>query len=497
MAIRKNKKNSAYEPRARRVLTLTRRAPLYALLWVGALIFTQALRSSASNLFFTFVMMLPITSLVYVLISRAALRVHVLSERGKVEKHAPYSYDFRIINESIVAFPFTEVVLMLPQSNAVRCSERKAMISLSPREIYTVKNTVRFRFRGTYEIGVRCFYVYDLFRIFRMRIDIDSFESVEVLPRRLEMADDHSREASDSAKRTVKLPNSYDKLEVSDVREYRLGDTLKSIHWNLSSKGEDLVVRDYNTGTTDLSCIFCDMSAHFPDEPPADDDTVDEAEKSVNADKRDKKEKKDKKDKKDKKNSKNKDDDAAAAGGANGRPIVLGSDEYYADMNEFCADGVVELTVSAVLRELRAGSAVRLLWFDDRAVLGAFAYEFHSPEDFELVFDLFATAPVLRGGEARPVTDLAAMLRDSGESRSIYVVPALDDATVAALCGVHGAANGEASVEVMLYDPVERYPDDGEHSRYIEGCRVQLAESGSTLSTHGTVLPDVKGEKNV
>lgn len=486
-----NRQNGAAEPRTRRTLTLTRRAPLYGVLWLGALIFTQALRSSASNLFFTFVIILPPASLIYLLAARRALNVQVLSERGKVEKLTPYSYDFHIINESIVPFPFVEAIVVLPQSNAVRCTERTVLVSLSPNQTCEVKNTVRFRFRGTYEIGVRCFYAYDLFRIFRMRIDIDNFESVEVLPRRLEMAEDDSREASDSAKRTVKLPNSYDKLEVSDVREYRMGDTLKSIHWNLSSKSEDLVVRDYNTGTTDLSCIFCDMNAHFPDDPP--DEDIDFC-----ADKKSKKNKKDKKGKKDKKSGKDQNSDAASgAAGADSSHLRLADDVYYEDMNEFCADGVVELTIAAVLRELHSGSAVRLLWFDSRATLGAFAYEFHSVEDFELLFDLFATAPVVRGGNARPVTDLAAMLRDPGESRSIYVVPALDDNTVAALCGVNGASNGEASVEVMLYDPAERYADEDEHRRYIEGCRVQLAESGAALSIHSPEASVKDGDENV
>ncbi len=143
--------------RPRRRLTLTRRAFLYLALWVGALIFTQALRSTASSIFFTFVTLLPIASLVYILCARGALRIHMLSEKGRVEKLAPYSYDFRVINEFPIAFPFVEAILLIPQSDAVRCSERRVRISMSPHEAYTVKNTVRFRFRGTYEIGVRCF----------------------------------------------------------------------------------------------------------------------------------------------------------------------------------------------------------------------------------------------------------------------------------------------------------------------------------------------------
>lgn len=493
MSAGKAKKGGDAAARPRRTLTLTRRAPIYAVLWVGALIFTQALRSTASNIFFTFVVMLPPVALVYLLIARSALKVSMLSKHGRVEKHAPYSYDFRDINESVIAFPFTEAVLVLPQSNAVRCSERTAKISMSPRESYNVKNTVRFRFRGTYEIGVRCFYVYDLFRILCLRIDVNNFESVEVLPRRLGIANDDSRTASDSAKRTVKLPHSYDKLEVSDVREYRLGDTLKSIHWNLSSKSEDLVVRDYNTGTTDISCIYCDMTAHFPDEPPRRDADDDDDEPVTP-----KKESKNKKKKKTDKGKKHAEEsDAPAENSAENAAMLLADDEYYADMNEFCADGVVELTIAAVLRELRSGSVVRLMWFDERAVLGAFAYEFTEPEDFELVFDLFATAPLVRGNERRPVTELAAMQRDTDGLRSIYVVPALDGATLAALCGDHGVSSADRSAEVMLYDPAERYYDALEHLHYIDGCRVQLAENGAALTTHGTKSEERYGGEHV
>ncbi len=468
------------EERTRRTLTLAAGAPIYAAVWVAALIFTQALRAAASNLFFTFIILLPITSLIYLLIARGALKVTLGGEGGKTEKLAPYEYEFRMINESWLAFPFTKVMLLLPQTNSVRCSEREVMISLAPGESYTVKNTVRFRFRGRYEIGVRCFYVYDLFRILRMRIDIDRFETVEVMPRRMWINDDAGRAVSDSAKQTVKLPNSYDKLEVSDIREYRLGDTLKSIHWNLSSKSEELVVRDYNTGTTSLTNIFCDMSAHFPDEAPrsaspGDVNGVIEADTSENAAEKSKKKKKKKK--------------AAATDGDENislpAPLHLALPEYYEDMNEYCADGAVELTIAAVLRELRAGNAVRLMWFDERATLGAFAYDLTSEADLGLIFELFATAPIVRGNARRQVTDLSAMLRDSGEARNIYVVPAIDDRSLAAFCGEH-SADGAVAVEVMLYDPGERFADPDLHRAYIENCRAQLAEGGRRLVIHNS-----------
>lgn len=477
---RKRKKGEA--ERSQRTLSLAAGAPIYAVVWVAALIFTQALRAAASNLFFTFIILLPLSSLIYLFIARGALKVTMSGEGGKTEKLAPYEYEFRMINESWLAFPFTRVMLCLPQTNSVRVSEREVIISLAPGESYTVKNSVRFRFRGRYEIGVRCFYVYDLFRILRMRIDIDRYETVEVMPRRLWIDDDPGRAASDSAKQTVKLPYSYDKLEVSDIREYRLGDTLKSIHWNLSSNGEELVVRDYNTGTTSMTNIFCDMGAHFPDEDPG---AYTAPEPNVGEDEGREKTKKSKKTKKTSKKAKTAAKEEVAEGTALPAPLRLARPEYYEDMNEYCADGAVELTIAAVLRELRAGNAVRLLWFDERAVLGAFAYELTSEADLALIFEVFATAPIIRGSARRQVTELSAMLRDGGEARNIYVIPAIDDSSLAAFCGAH-SSDGAVSVEVMLYDPVERFADANEHHAYIENCRAQLGEGGRQLVTHNT-----------
>ena len=176
----------------------------------------------------------------------------------------------KIIHVFINLRPFVEATVSIPQSNSVRCTERTLRVSMAPLTGYHVKNTVAFRFRGTYDIGVRCFYVYDFFRIFRARVDVDSFTTVYVLPRRLTQEDTEAHSISDDTVRTVRSPLVVDKLEVSDIRDYRNGDSLKSIHWKLSSKSESFIVKDYNTGKGVQryrcwdSCMYSDftMMAH-------------------------------------------------------------------------------------------------------------------------------------------------------------------------------------------------------------------------------------------
>lgn len=497
MSVKKNKKaqKGTRPDSGRFVITLTRRFFLWILLWFGALIFTQALRSVVSNIFFGFVSALPIVSIIYALIGRATLKTFMLSSSTVTEKNRPFTYEFRLINESILPYPFVEAYTKLPRKNSVRTSERCIRVSMPPMSNYTVKGEVKFRFRGTYEIGISSIYIYDFFRLIRVRSDFYSYDTVYVLPRKLILDTDDAISVSDSATRTRKAPYVYDRLEVSDIRDYRPGDSLKSIHWNLSSKNEEFIVRDYNTGSADVSYVLCDMSAHFPDEAPMLDfvDPYEEGESEVTGKsteepseiaqdgseptaqgeesgesaggeavaQADTKPGKKKKSRTAKKN-------------APSKLEMLINDEAYEDMNEYCADGAVELTIAVVLRELRAGREVVLMWYDERSEIGAFAYDLHTVEDFDMIFRLFSSAPTVYG-EHKKISRLAESAGDTNDARVLIVLPALDEETVSDVCAIPRVS------EVIAYSAEERYLYVEERREFVEGCRAQLSKNGITF----------------
>ncbi|MBP5269501.1 MAG: DUF58 domain-containing protein [Clostridia bacterium] len=447
--------------RHHRAVSLTPGFAVWVAVWVAGLIFTQMLRSPASSIVFGFINAVPVAGLIYALISRRALRIYLTDDSKTAEKNREFDYEFRIYNESILPFPFTDAEVVLPREDSVRCSARFVRISLPPLCDYNVNNRVTFRFRGTYEIGVSAFYVYDFFRIIRVRSDIGLYERVYVLPRRLNLKEDESRTVSDSSKRTSKTPNSYEKIEISDIREYRPGDPLKSVHWKLSSKTEELIVRDYNTGSVDRAVIFADLSTHFPTEAPL--KTPEEVYEEARAAGRLK--------------------HPVSASGEAPAPDVsrLVSDDAYRDMNEYCADGVVELAVAAVLRELRDGKTVTLVWFDSRADLGAEIDERRGTDDFDEIFGLFATAPA-SPAEHTPAS-LTALVSDSEDAKFIFVLPTLDDATVSGLCSMSGltSSSSENVNDVIVYTATERYAFPEERERYYEFCASQLADNGLRL----------------
>ena len=517
--------------------TVTHRFSSYVVLFIVALVFTQALLSKVSNIFFWFVFLLPIVLLIYVLLAKHALSVSMISDSVTTEKNTPYTYEFRIDNHSPLALPFIDAQVSIPQSNSVRCTERTVRLSMAPMTHYHMKNTVSFRFRGTYDIGVKCFYIYDFFRLFRVRVDVESLTTVYVLPRRLTLDETSAHSVSDDTARTVRSPLVVDKLEVSDIRDYRNGDSLKSIHWKLSSKSETFVVKDYNTGTSNQTVVFCDMTPHFPDEPPkkkaataADGTPVDlkslspaerKAAKKAARKARKEKAKADadlrKKNKRiketkdthaisdealqarldqrtavaEKLEAKNGDAEAinaAVNAAAEAAPVEavdvheLAKPAYYEDMNEYLADGVVELTIATVLAELRKGHEVLLLWFDRRSDTGVFAYSLRGADEFETIYHLFATAPLC--APERKVTSLTAMISDIQSAKQTFVVSTMDAAMLTDLCGLPGVSDAGSfgSAEVVLYNPEERFRNPRDRANYLEGCREQLAASGLSLT---------------
>ena len=508
------------------LLSFSRGIVWYVVLFVAALLFTQILRSRASNLFFWFMLLLLPALLLYTLTARRALKVYLYTEYSTVEKLQPCPYEFRIINGGIFSYPFVDAIVRVPRDDAVRTSLRRVRMSLPPLASYSIANNVTFRFRGTYEIGVSCFYVYDFFRIVRMRVDVEEYHNVLVLPRKQMLQGEGAVAVSDTAQKQTRSPYAFDRVEVLDVRDYRMGDALKDVHWKLSSKAEELLVRDYSSGASSRTIIYCDLSACYPLTPPK---AVEPEREEKRRSRRQKKKEleeallRQEEQRREKQHlrqlkyetegegavvSEASDDAASNAQKRLQRatrrkrheatelfereetvpetketpavdPMALADAAYYADMNEYCADGVVELAISIVLRELRSGNRCMLMWFDARAELGAFGFELDEESDFDSIYRLFSTAPLCSPTD-HSVGKLRSMLGDTQGVKQVFVSAALDRQSVTALSELPGMTGGAefGSVELIYYSPEERFLDPEAHRAYLEGCRQMLGANG-------------------
>lgn len=432
-------------------------AVLYACLFVFSIVFTQALRSIASSLFLWFLFLYPIVALLYTLVGRLTIQVFVQADQTRTEKMTPTAYEMRIINSTPLVFPFLEANLRMPQPDGIRCERRTMKLSLLPLASCDVQEETVFPYRGTYEIGMEDIYISDFLKLFSMRLPVEIYTNILVMPRRLDTERRTKTSATDIPNDNAALVFSTEKAEIGNIREYIPGDALKSIHWKLSSKTpQTLMVKEFNTNTSRQVYVLCDFSCAIPPDvfaPEEKDDKKPEKPKKKEkeavklktpvSDEKPKKVKKRKgrtaigeadaamideliagtaeptamgilKDKLEDKHRQHvaeqvqKLEDTLAGNGAQKEKdpttdpayqvasLAMGGRiqaKYKDDMDEYCADGVAEMAIAVVENELRQGNEVTLIWMNSRMEGGIACAYLTCVEDFTALYETFATTP--------------------------------------------------------------------------------------------------------
>lgn len=395
----------------------------YLYMIVFALIFTQALRSPISGVIFVFVLFLPLLSLLYLLIEVLCVKLHLNVSAPEAEKHSPVDFSLTLANESPLPFPFVEAVITVPADDAVRCISQRTMLSLIPFGNYVIEKRLAFAYRGSYQIGVSELYFYDFFRLFRYRVKLSLFRELFVTPRRLQMESEGGGEDQQQETETVVLMRGQDNTELSEIRSYQAGDSLRSVHWKLSSKTQDLMVRQYARNADRQTFLFVDTARRYaPD------------------DKR-----------------------------------------FMPDINEYTVDGVIEGALAVALRALRRGGhTVTLVWYDSRGVEDRLAFRLVTEEDYENIFRLFSTAPIT--DTPYTVGDLANLLEDNFEGSSfIFVTGGLSDSLTASLCALELPMGTRC--ELYTFEPYEQILPSAK-SEYLDASdayRDELLRHGITI----------------
>lgn len=239
-------------------------AALYVVLLISAVLFTQFLRNSVSTAFLLFMFIIPFASLIYALIGRSVIQAYVTCDTARTEKNTPVEYSIRLINSSIFPYPFLEADVSEPGDGGFRCLEKRLVFSLVPFGSCSVGSKVVFKYRGLYEIGVDCIYISDPLRMFSLRYDAANYAPVTVLPRKMIVDERESAFVTDSPSSSNTQNNLRDRTEIADIRDYFPGDPVKNIHWKLTSKTDDVKLREFTAIEDKHVYIFCDLARHTP-----------------------------------------------------------------------------------------------------------------------------------------------------------------------------------------------------------------------------------------
>ncbi|GAA0126167.1 hypothetical protein UT300019_20690 [Clostridium sp. CTA-19] len=119
------------------------------------------------------------------------------------------------------------------------------LIYLKSGERYWLKKEMLFQKRGIYDFGTTIIKVNDWFNIIMIKKEKKHVENVIIYPKIYNISNftvELNNRLESLSKRII---NVKERDIVRDVREYRVGDNVKNIHWKLSAKQNRLYVKNY------------------------------------------------------------------------------------------------------------------------------------------------------------------------------------------------------------------------------------------------------------
>ena len=217
--------------------------PVTAVILYLALIF----ESTAFALLGLTAVLFAVLSFVYLLIMRKRIRIKLEIPVKVAEKGQSFGLRIDVVNRSWI--PLGKLVMHIDYGE--NCSEEREEIILKMQDVPRGKNTeirrLSVKYSGNYEFSTYKVKLYDYFGIFHMKVKKKSITHALILPELNEVP----VTLGEGVKNFYGEALVYDELNVGqdpsetfDVREFRDGDKLQRVHWKLSARMDDLIVKE-------------------------------------------------------------------------------------------------------------------------------------------------------------------------------------------------------------------------------------------------------------
>lgn len=141
----------------------------------------------------------------------------------------------------------------------------RARAALAPHEAHGFALDMAFDHVGTYRVGLESVEVFDLVGLFSRVVPVDERCSVRVVPRvhplgRLAGSDLSTTDVARSMSTVASDDRDY-----AAVRDYQLGDPMKTVHWKMSARGDErLYTKLFETHTNPATAVLLDFRSTEP-----------------------------------------------------------------------------------------------------------------------------------------------------------------------------------------------------------------------------------------
>ena len=237
------------EKRRRRGITL--------LFIVLSFAYASVVGGSFSYVFLYASILIPLTSVLYMFYVYRNFKVYQILDGWRTIKGKEATYHYVVSNEDIIYY-HRLCILFEPQYSTVELEDVTTQISLLPGEKYKKTATILCHYRGFYSVGIDAIEISDLLGLFTKRAEKPYLIRAEVYPRIVELSSIDAIQYTIDEKQVPFLSQHVGEISSGDVRMYHTGDDLRTVHWKLSAKQQELYVKKYVEPPKEGICLLFD-----------------------------------------------------------------------------------------------------------------------------------------------------------------------------------------------------------------------------------------------
>lgn len=214
---------------------------------------------------FAMLLMALILSLVSVLYAGVTFRyIQTLSPHLGV-KGDTVEYKIEVHNELL--FPVPYISLQYDSIDSLLGGYRaEVTLSLMPQTHGERSETIFCRYRGRWDVGLKNVVIRDFFGLISVKLDATKLINHKQLPllvrpRIIHLERLPMRRKNDEGPMEAAPRRTEDIAMLSDIRKFRTGDQMKKIHWKLTARQRELMVKNYEETSLPDLLLYVDARA--------------------------------------------------------------------------------------------------------------------------------------------------------------------------------------------------------------------------------------------
>lgn len=231
----------------------------YAVCLIASLVFVYFNGGTVPYLLAELFLAAPAVSLVYLLLCWFALRRGPKSEACYAVKGDTAKFSFGLKNRGLLPLPLVRLRFRF-ENKAFSGVEKAYAFSLAPFETGSCSVAAHCLLAGCFPCGVQSLELRDFLGIFRLKKRAGELFPVCVLPRLLNPGRLPFEGETGFNAAAARFRYATDPLTVADIRQYVDGDSFRDVHWNLSAKKGELMVKTHDPSANAPALLLVDFS---------------------------------------------------------------------------------------------------------------------------------------------------------------------------------------------------------------------------------------------